>query len=59
MLFILHISPSAGYSDRLLIFESAAHYALSDEELEEIMSCKDEPVLKAYIHGLFQAACRL
>ena len=23
------------------------------------MSCKNEPVLKAYIHGLFRAACRL
>ena len=72
--YILHISysayfahynsyslyfPLAGHSDRLNIFKSAAFYALSDEELEEIVSCKNEPVLKAYMHGLFRAACRL
>ena len=51
--------PLAGHSDRLNIFKSAAFYALSDEELEEIVSCKNEPVLKAYMHGLFRAACRL
>ena len=72
--YILHISysayfahynsyslyfPLAGHSDRLNIFKSAAFYSLSDEELEEIVSCKNEPVLKAYMHGLFRAACRL
>ena len=61
--YILHISyfayfahynsdslyfPLAGHSDRLNIFKSAAFYALSDEELEEIVSCKNEPVLRAY-----------
>ena len=43
----------------MVIFKSAAYYALSDEELEEILSCDNEPTMKAYIHGLFRAACRL
>jgi hypothetical protein len=43
----------------MLILKSAAYYALTDEELEEILSCNNEPVLKAYVVGLFRAACRL
>ena len=43
----------------MIIFKSAAYYALSDEELEEILSCDNEPTMKAYIHCLFRAACRL
>ena len=39
------------------IFKSAAFYALNDEELEEILSCNSEPVLKAYVVGVFLAAC--
>ena len=50
--------PFAGHSDRMVIFKSAA-YALSDEDLEEILSCDNEPVLRAYILGVFRAACRL
>ena len=43
----------------MLVLKSAAFYALIDEELEEICSCDDEPALKAYVVGLFRAACRL
>ncbi len=32
---------------------------LADVELEEILSCKSEPALKAYLAGLFRPACRL
>jgi hypothetical protein len=53
------IHPLAGHSDRMIILKSAAYYALIDEELEEILSCDNEPVLRAYVAGLFRAACRL
>ncbi len=43
----------------MIVFKSAAYYALSDEDLSEILSCESEPVLKAYMSGLFRAACRL
>jgi hypothetical protein len=57
MIHIPYIFPLAGHSDRLSIFKSAAIYALSNEELEEILSCESEPVLKAFIH--VRAACCL
>ena len=41
--------PFAGHNDCMVIFKSAAYYALSDEDLEEILSCNNEPVLRAYI----------
>ena len=41
--------PFAGHSDRMIIFKSAAYYALSDDDLDEIMSCDNEPVLRAYM----------
>ncbi len=43
----------------MIMFKSAAYYALSDENFSEILSCESEPVLKAYNSGLFRAACRL
>ena len=43
----------------MIVFKSAAYYALSDEDLSEILSCESEPILKAYMSGLFRAACRL
>jgi hypothetical protein len=43
----------------MIILKSAAYYALTNEELEEILSCNNEPVLKAYVVGLFLAACSL
>ena len=43
----------------MIIFKAAAWYALTDEELQEILSCDSEPILKAYILGVFRAACRL
>ena len=44
--------PFAGHNDCMVIFKSAAYYALSDEDLEEILSCNNEPVLRAYIPGV-------
>ncbi len=29
-------------------------YALTEEELDEIVSCKDQPVLEAYIEVVFK-----
>ena len=43
----------------MIIFKAAAWYALTDEELQEILSCDSEPMLKAYVLGVFRAACRL
>ncbi len=43
----------------MIIYKSAAYYALTNEELEEILSCNNEPVLIAYVVGLLRAACRL
>ena len=36
----------------MVIFKSAAYYDLSDEDLEEILSCYNEPVLRPYIPGV-------
>ncbi len=36
----------------MIILKSAAYYALTDEEPEEILSCDNEPVIKAYVVGL-------
>ena len=44
--------PFAGHNDRMVIFKSAAYYDLSDEDLEEILSCYNEPVLRPYIPGV-------
>jgi hypothetical protein len=33
----------------MVIFKSAAYSDLSDEDLEEILSCYNEPVLRAHI----------
>jgi len=58
-IYIDYIPPLTGHSDRIIVLKSAAYYALIDEELEEILSCDNEPVLKAYVVGLFRAASRL
>jgi hypothetical protein len=57
--YIDYIRPLTGHSDRMIILKSAAYYGLTDEQLEEILSCDNEPVLKAYVIGLFRAACSL
>ena len=44
--------PFAGHNDHMVIFKSAAYSDLSDEDLEEILSCYNEPVLRAYILGV-------
>ncbi len=36
--------PFAGHNDSMVIFKSAADSDLSDEDLEEILSCYNEPV---------------
>ena len=43
----------------MTIFKSAAWYALTEEELDEIVSCKDQPVQEAYIEVVFKAAVRI
>ena len=35
--------PFAGHNYRMVIFKSAAYNDLSDEDLEEILSCYNEP----------------
>ena len=57
-IYIDYIPPLTGHSDCVTVLKSAAYYALIDEELE-ILSCDNEPVLKAYVVGLFRAASRL
>ncbi len=39
LIYIDYIHPLTGHSDRMIILKSAAYYALTDEELEEILSC--------------------
>ena len=44
----------AGHEERLCIFKSAAYYALTDEELEDILKA-EEAALRHFIKGLVQA----
>ena len=48
----------AGHEDRMRIFKSAAYYALTDEELKEILET-EKAALRLFIKGLIQAPCRL
>ena len=48
----------AGHEERLRIFKSAAYYALTDEELEEILDTEDA-ALRLFLKGLCTAQCRL
>jgi hypothetical protein len=43
----------------MAIFKAAAWYSLTDEELEEILSCSNTPVLTAYVDGASRAAVLL
>jgi hypothetical protein len=43
----------------LAILKSAAWYSLTEEELDEILSCNDQPVLEGYVNNLFKSAVRL
>ncbi len=43
----------------MALLKSAAWNALTDEELDEILSCSELPVLEAYLENLFRAALRL
>ncbi len=49
----------SGFNDSMPIFKAAAEYSLTDDELDEILSCSDVPVLTAYIDCIFRAAVRL
>ena len=56
IMHIMHIMTFlffAGHKDCMVIFKSAAYYDLSDEDLEEILSCYNEPVLRPYIPGVW------
>ena len=48
----------AEHEQRLDIFKSAAYYALSEDELEEILSA-EHAALKHYLKGLMVSAMRL
>jgi hypothetical protein len=43
----------------MTIFKSATWYALTKEESDEIVLCKDQPVLEAYIEVVCKAAVRI
>jgi antitoxin component HigA of HigAB toxin-antitoxin module len=49
---------AAHSADRLRIFKSAAHYALTLAELEEILD-HDEVEVESYIRGIVTAGIRL
>ena len=46
MIYIDFIHPLTGHSDCMIILKSAAYFALTNEELEEILSSDNEPVLR-------------
>lgn len=63
LLAIVHFGPNipleeAGHDDRLRIFKDAAYYALTDEDLEDILNTEDA-ALRLFIKGIFQAQCRV
>jgi hypothetical protein len=63
LLGIAHFGPNipleeAGHEDRLRVFKEAAHYALTDEELDDILNT-DDAALRLFIVGIFRAQCRL
>jgi hypothetical protein len=43
----------------MAIVKAAAEYSLTDDELEEILTCSEVPVQTACIDGLFRAVVRL
>ena len=59
LIFMYFLVLGSDHTNRLHILKSAAFYALTEEELEEILACDSEPVLKAYVMGVFRAAVRL
>jgi hypothetical protein len=48
----------AGHDERLRVFKDAAFYALSEEDLEEILNT-EEAALRLYLLGIFRAQCRI
>ena len=48
----------AGHDGRLRAFKDAAYYALTDEELEDILNT-EEPALVLYLLGIFRAQSRI
>ncbi len=55
----MYVFVPSGFDDRMAIFKAAAEFSLTDNKLEEILSCSDVPVLTAYIDGICRAAVRL
>ena len=63
LLGIAHFGPNipleeAGHEDRLRVFKEAAYYALTDEELDDILNT-DDAALRLFLVGIFRAQCRL
>ena len=63
LLGIAHFGPNipleeAGHEDRLRVFKEAANYALTDEELDDILNT-DDAALRLFLVGIFRAQCRL
>ena len=63
LLGIAHFGPKipleeAGHEDRLRVFKEAAYYALTDEELDDILNT-DDAALRLFLVGIFRAQCRL
>jgi hypothetical protein len=63
LLGIVHFGPNipleeAGHDSRLRVFKDAAYYALTDEELEDILNT-EEAALVLYLLGIFRAQSRV
>ena len=63
LLGIAHFGPNipleeAGHEDRLRMFKEAAYYALTDEELDDILNT-DDAALRLFFVGIFRVQCRL
>ena len=60
---IVHFGPNlpleeAGHDGRLRVFKDAAYYALSDDELEDILDT-EQAALVLYLLGIFRAQARV
>ena len=63
MLGIAHFGPNipleeVGHEDRLRVVKEAAYYALTDEELDDILNT-DDAALRLFLVVIFRAQCRL
>ena len=63
LLGIEHFGPNipleeAGHENRLRVFKDAVHYALTDDELADILNTEDA-ALRLFLVGIFRTQCRL